>query len=230
MSCIPELKPRLAAIAELIGEACVIADVGTDHAYLPVWLAAKGRISRAVASDIRPGPLARAKKTVSNAGLEDRIELVLCDGLAGIDTRGLDYAVIAGMGGETEAEILEKALASANVFCRFILQPMTKAPELRRRLAQSGFEIYDWRLAREGSHIYEILAARMSKNVECEEPWLTIGKKTPETAELWPLYAEKTLHRLNRELHGLRASSAPDISRASNIESLILKIRKELEK
>lgn len=229
MPALPELTPRLAAVAELIPPCAAVADVGTDHAYMPVCLVASGRVTRAIASDIRPGPLERARETVCRFGLEGRVELVLCDGLSNIDTRTLDYVIIAGMGGETEAEILEKAAREGNARCPFILQPMSKAPRLRRRLASAGFEVYDWRLAREGSRIYEILAVCVSNNVEWREPWLTLGRKTPPTAEPWPLYARKTLSRLNRELKGLRASASPDCERISRLEGLISEIMEEME-
>ena len=96
-----ELSPRLRSVAELVPQGAGFADVGTDHAYLPVWLLQRGVIRRAVASDLRRGPLERARLTAEKYGLTDRMDFRLCDGLSGIRPEEADTVAIAGMGGET---------------------------------------------------------------------------------------------------------------------------------
>ena len=83
-----ELTPRLRAIAQQVPQGSVLADVGTDHALLPAWLLLEGRIPSAIASDLREGPLSRAKETVEQHGVADRVSLRLCDGLSGIQEIG----------------------------------------------------------------------------------------------------------------------------------------------
>ena len=94
-----ELSPRLPGVAEMIPEGARLADVGTDHAYLPVWLLQNGRIPSAIASDVREGPLSRARATARACGCFERMSFRLCDGLSGIAPEEVDALVIAGMGG-----------------------------------------------------------------------------------------------------------------------------------
>ena len=103
-----ELTPRLRLLADWVPQDAKLADVGTDHAYLPVWLVLHGRVASAIASDLRKGPLERARETGRTYGAE-RIDFRLCNGLADIRPEEADAVAIAGMGGETIAEILAAA-------------------------------------------------------------------------------------------------------------------------
>ncbi|MBE6636244.1 MAG: SAM-dependent methyltransferase [Ruminococcaceae bacterium] len=150
------LGRRLGAIAAEVREGVVLYDVGTDHAYLPVFLLGIGRISCAVASDVVPGPLARAAETVKRAGMTEQITLHLADGLQGIAlTRPCDITM-AGMGGELIASILEAAPQVRAEGVRLILQPMTKPENLRRYLAAHGFAVEREKVVEEGK-LYEIM-------------------------------------------------------------------------
>ena len=100
-----ELSPRLRSVAELVPHGAHFADVGTDHAYLPVWLILHGVIDKAIASDLRPGPLERARETAEKYSVADRIDFRLCDGLTGLRSEEANAIAIAGMGGETIANI-----------------------------------------------------------------------------------------------------------------------------
>lgn len=100
-----ELSPRLAAIAEQVPQGARLADVGTDHAYLPAWLPAGGAHSGAVATDVREGPSQRGRETARLYKVEDRMVFRCCDGLAAVEPQEADTVVIAGMGGELMARI-----------------------------------------------------------------------------------------------------------------------------
>lgn len=128
-----ELSPRLQAIARQVPQGARLADVGTDHGYLPVWLLLNGRIGYAIAADLRKGPLDRAKGTAQRFEQTDGISFRLCDGLTGIHEEEVDAVAIAGMGGETIAAILEAASWTKKGKL-LLLQPMTGAPKLRRWL------------------------------------------------------------------------------------------------
>jgi len=149
-----ELGPRLSTVAELIPYGSRIADIGTDHAYLPIWLAVYDRIQSAIAADINPLPLKNAEENIIKYEMTDRIKLCLCDGLRGIPMNEVDTVVIAGMGGETIADILS-AVEPCSI--KFILQPMTNAVRLRSWLYRNGFRINRELLAREGSRIYPVM-------------------------------------------------------------------------
>lgn len=131
------LDDRLAAIAALVRTDKRICDVGTDHALLPCYLCENGARS-VTASDINERPLEAAKANIARYGFEDIITPVLSDGLKNIPP--CDDIIIAGMGGELIAEIIS-GCTFITEDTRFILQPMTKEPVLRRYLYENGFEI-----------------------------------------------------------------------------------------
>ena len=116
-----ELSPRLRLAADLVPEGARLADVGTDHAYLPACLLMEGKIPSAIAADLREGPLSRARETAAEYGCGDRMAFRLCDGLSGIRPEKTDAVVIAGMGGETIAQILEAAPWVRNFQKKFVL-------------------------------------------------------------------------------------------------------------
>ncbi len=151
------LSARLKTVAGLVKKGARMADVGTDHARLPIWLVQNGVVESAVASDLRPGPLARAAETVRQCSLEHRIQLVLCDGLDGIDPEATDTIVLAGLGGETIRDILIRADWVSRDGVRLILQPMTAADTLRGYLYENGFMLIDERLTLDAGRLYQTL-------------------------------------------------------------------------
>ena len=161
-----ELTPRLQAVADLVPLDAVLADIGTDHAYLPAWLLGRGRIRRAIAADINKGPLGRARLTAQQCQCTDHMEFRLCDGLAAIEPNEVDTVVIAGMGGETIAAILQAAPWVFDRRYTLILQPMSAQSDLRTWLWHHGFSIKKEELIREGDKLYNILVAGYGDAVE----------------------------------------------------------------
>ncbi|MBO5219626.1 MAG: SAM-dependent methyltransferase [Clostridia bacterium] len=152
-----KLDARLSAAASLCGSGTV-ADIGTDHAYLPIHLVNAGT-PRALASDINEGPCDSARKNVAAHGLADKITVACRPGLDGIEAFAPDNIFICGMGGELIADILAASDYPRAARCRLILQPMTMHAALRRYLAGAGFAITDERVVREGSKHYQLIAA-----------------------------------------------------------------------
>ena len=140
-----ELRARLWALADWVEPGCrCLADIGTDHGYIPAALLLEGRVQRAVASDIAPAPLDRARATAERWGLTERMDLRLGNGLEVLAPGEADAVVIAGMGGDTLVDIL-----AAAPWCRetaLLLQPMSRAEVLRPWLAENGFAIRRERL------------------------------------------------------------------------------------
>ncbi|MDE6599627.1 MAG: class I SAM-dependent methyltransferase, partial [Oscillospiraceae bacterium] len=132
------LDKRLRLCADMV-RGKRVCDVGTDHAYLAAELLSEGRCETAVAADINEKPLAAARLTLEKAGVLDRAELILSDGLENIPESGITDIVIAGMGGELIAAILSRCgwLDGKNL----ILQPMSRADFLIKWLCENGFEI-----------------------------------------------------------------------------------------
>ena len=155
----------------------VIADIGCDHAYLPVWLLLTGRAKGAVATDIKPGPLRSAAKIVEKYGLGDRISLVLTDGLEGIEKYRPDDIIIFGMGGELITSIIDKAGWVRDPKIRLILQPMTRRAELRKYLLGHGFNIADEACSEAGRRIYQTICARYDeRGGEYDTAELLVGR------------------------------------------------------
>lgn len=158
------LDNRLKLCAEMVGGSGCVCDVGTDHALLAAELITSGRCSRVIASDIKEGPLESARRTVEKYGIEDKVELILSDGLANVPLDGVSDIVIAGMGGETIADIIDDCPALHDPDIRLILQPMTKADELRRKLYSGGFTIENERAAADAGRLYTVICARWSED------------------------------------------------------------------
>ena len=155
-----ELSPRLQLLANWVQPGVRIADVGTDHAFLPVWLALQGRVSGAIASDLREGPLARGAETAREYGAANLVETRLCGGLDAIRPEEVDTVIIAGMGGETIVHILEKAPWTADGSHTLLLQPMSKVEMLREFLAGNGYEIVREQLVQDRGTVYPVMEIR----------------------------------------------------------------------
>ena len=155
-----QLDPRLSLCASFVPAGAKLADIGTDHGYLPIWLAKTGRVIHAVAADLRPGPLERAKENVRKYQVEDIVELRLSDGLQAFLPEEADFIVIAGMGGETILSILEAAPWTNNARYTLLLQPMTKAEVLRPWLSEHGYSFLRERLVLENRTYFPIMALR----------------------------------------------------------------------
>ncbi|MDO4289524.1 MAG: class I SAM-dependent methyltransferase [Eubacterium sp.] len=153
------LTPRLEAIAQLVLPGEVLADIGTDHGYLPVALAASGKIPRAIAADVNAKPLEKAKNCIAEAGLSDKIETRLGSGLSVLAPREAATIVVAGMGGCLIKDLLAAEAAVARLAKRLILQPMNNGAVLRRFLEENGYAIIDEVIAKEEPRVYEIIVA-----------------------------------------------------------------------
>lgn len=224
-----ELTPRLETIARQVPQGAVVADVGTDHALLPVWLLLEGRIPRAIASDLREGPLSRARETVEQHGVTDHVSLRLCDGLAGIQAGEADVVAIAGMGGETIAAILEQApWTRENTL--LLLQPMTSFPDLRQWLLDHGYLVERETICQEGRRMYTILTVRGGQDTPLSAAELWVGRNRPQPLRL--AYLTMMKHKVNRALEGQRASVHPDQAMVAHLEDVLAGIEameKELE-
>lgn len=152
-----ELSPRLRLLADWVPSGAHLADIGTDHGYLPVWLTLHGKVASAIAGDLRPGPLSRARDTAAAYGVQ--LDLRLCDGLTAVRSEECDTVVIAGMGGENIAAILAAAPWTADGRHTLLLQPQSRAEVLRGFLANHGCEIRREALVQDRGHLYPVMEA-----------------------------------------------------------------------
>ena len=156
------LTPRLSCAAGFVRQGAVFADIGTDHAYLPLFLLVRGVISRAICSDINEGPLDSARRNAKERGLLDKCEFFLADGIGEALVRGATDVAICGMGGELIADIIRRAEGVYNPAVRLILQPMSRQAHLRKFLLSEGFSIVAEGYSREGDRYYLCLVCEYS--------------------------------------------------------------------
>ena len=148
------LTERLLAAASLIRGGGIVADIGTDHAYLPVYLIQTGKIHKAIAADIGKMPLENAAKSVEFYGLTDKIELRLSDGLGSFAPDDAAEFVFAGMGGTLIAEKLKETPWIKNGKYHFVFQPQSRAEDLREFLFLNGFSVNEEKAVHEGRRVY----------------------------------------------------------------------------
>lgn len=216
------LSARLASVAALVPRGAVLADIGTDHGFLPIHLLRQGYIQRAIAADLRRGPLEKAVENGKRYGVTENLDFRLSDGLAEIKPHEVDTVVIAGMGGETIAGILAAAPWTREGGCRLILQPMTAHYDLRDFLNGSGYAILGEHLNEEGRHIYVTMEVTAG-----EEPPYTPGEKWAGRqfegmdSPLRDVYLQMLETRVRRALVGLRQSVRPgDVPRRELLEQI----------
>ena len=171
-----KMNKRLSAIAALVKEGKGLVDVGTDHGYLPAYLAASGYEGALYASDINEGPLQSARRTAAEAGLSDRIRFLLCDGLRLCQPEEIDTIVIAGMGGDMIVKILDEAEWCMDPRYHLILQPMTKAEVLRYWLVYNEFAIESETIVEDGGTLYQIISSRFGECTRLTDAELFTGK------------------------------------------------------
>ena len=170
------MNKRLQLISEYIEDGKGIIDVGTDHGYLPIYLAENNYKGNIIASDINHDPLNKAISNAKASGAEQKIRFLLCDGLKDCPKEDIDTIVIAGMGGDMIVKILDATEWCLSPMYKLILQPMSKQEILRYWLVYNGFEIMDEELASENGAIYQILTARFGGITKLNDAELYIGK------------------------------------------------------
>lgn len=170
-----KLSPRLLKIACLVPDDAVVADIGTDHALLPAYLVVTGKCPRAIATEVKPGPLEAARETVREFGVAKQVDLRLGYGLTVLEPHEADAVVIAGVGSRTIVEILERSPSLRATVRRLVLQPMSGAGALRRWLLAHGYRLADEDLVREDGRFYEALAAEPGSGAAPSQPLLDLG-------------------------------------------------------
>ncbi len=222
------MTPRLMAIAESVPLGASVADVGTDHGYIPIYLCLKNQIAKALAMDLRPGPLNRADENICRFHLEASIKTRLSNGLAELKKGEADTAVIAGMGGLLIAEILEAAPFFLDCY---VLQPMTATAELRQYLKENGYRICDETLAREEEKIYTVMTVERGEMVVENPVHYLVGQKLIEKKDpLLPDLIENLLAKHTAVHEGLLLSDRVEAKEKAQGCLQLIESLKELKK
>lgn len=218
------LSRRLLAIAEYVPQGATLADIGTDHAYLPCHAALNGRIKKAIAGEINEGPYRSALKTVHACGLAAVIDVRKGDGLSILRPGEADAVVIAGMGGELIRRILEAGADRLNDSARLILQPNNAADKVRAWLDANGYDIVDEQILEEDGHFYEIIAADPGHPAPLSERERFFGPVLLQ--KQGPVFRKKWLSELEKRERVLRALEKA--KRPSETEAKAMAIKKEI--
>ena len=218
-----QLDPRLGICAEFVRSGVRVADIGTDHGYLPIALLQSGKASCAFAADINKDPLDSAVRNAEKYGETGKMRFVLSDGLHGLEAEEIDDIIIAGMGGELILRIISEAPWLREGNRHLVLQPMTTAAQLRCGLAALGYEIDREETVFDGKKIYSVLSVYFTGNC-CEETdplYEHMGKIAPKS-EHSARYAESVLHNLMNKQRGLMHAG----ENTDALQCVIEKIRK----
>ena len=173
------INARLLSAAELVRQNAIFADVGTDHAYLPLFLLSEGRIGFAYCSDINEGPLASARRNAVERGMESKMDFILTDGAAALSGRGITDYAICGMGGELICDIISKAGQLYDGEINLILQPMSRQAILRKFLASEGFGVISESYSYDAGKYYVCIQARYTgERREIDEIEAELGSPT----------------------------------------------------
>ena len=175
-----ELSKRLSAVAGLVTEGASVADIGTDHAYIPIYLIEKGTAGRAAALDIKEGPLERAERHIREHGLSGKIKLMRSDGLQALKPGEADTVIAAGMGGALTVRILAEGKRIADTVSTFILQPQSEIWKVRRYLNENGMHIAAEDMVEEDGKYYPVMKAVHGEEEHYEEWEYLFGKRLLE--------------------------------------------------
>lgn len=200
------ISRRLLCCADLVPAGARVADVGCDHGYLGIHLLQTGRAARVIATDLREKPLEKARHNAAQFGTADHMDFFVANGLAAMDPNAVDTVVIAGMGGDNIAAILEAAPWVRDPRYTLILQPQTSGNDLRRYLGRTGFSIEAERLVRDGGFLYFTILARYGGGTPLSPGQQYLSLPLLQSGDpLLPAYFDRVLHALERTVAGIAA-------------------------
>ena len=218
-----KLDSRLMAIANLVRKDRVFADIGTDHAYLPVYLVENGIIQKSIAADLRVGPLENARLAVESYNFSDKIELRLSDGLDNFKENEVEEIAVAGMGGLLISSFIERTEWVKNSDIHLILQPMTHIEELRKTLFDNGFIIDNEVVAEDGDKLYIIISAYYyGDSTAYTDLDLIVGRLPLNNDVLSKKYLLKIYEKYNKKLFALKNAN----KKCEDLENIVGELSK----
>ena len=229
-----EIDKRLLCCAEMVRTGSIAADIGSDHAYLPIYLVKQGICPSAIASDINEGPVNRARLNVAVSGLSKKITVLMADGLDAAAKLAPSDIIIAGMGGELIRDIIDASEYVKDPDIRLILQPMTMPEVLRGYLAESGFDIIEERVCVAADKCYQVISAHYDgKKREFDFVTLLLGEKNIERMKVSPTEEDaemlkRTAMAVERRIEGRKMSQTPDVCAIKRDEELVAFCKKLL--
>ncbi len=221
------LSSRLKTVAGYVKKNSRLADIGSDHAYLPIWLAKNNIINFGIAGEVVRGPYENAKNEISKAGLNNTILPRLADGLAAIEASDhIDTITIAGMGGTLISQILDSGVDKLKNVQNLILQPNVGEKILREWLMHNGYKIFDEQILAEDRHTYEVIVAEpVNDKITYSDKELTFGPflvNNPNEVFYQKWRSEK--QQLENVLKQIETSKKPNIDKIDELNHQIKQI------
>ncbi|MCR1863067.1 SAM-dependent methyltransferase [Limosilactobacillus reuteri] len=225
------LSARLACVASLVPAGARVADIGSDHAYLPAALVLDGKINFAIAGEVVKGPYENAVHEIKGHQLEGQVIPRLADGLAAIEPADkVDTITIAGMGGSLIASILEKGKNKLTEIKRLVLQPNVGESQLREWLMNNHYQIMTEKIIEEDNHIYEIIVAepsvvpfRYSKYELDFGPFL-LENKGPIFKKKWQEYLQREAHVIDQ----MQKAQQPPVKKINEINEFLSQVKEAI--
>ena len=218
-----KISERLCTAASYVRDGAVVADIGTDHAYLPIYLALENKITRAIASDVNEGPISKARENISKYNLDNTIDTCIANGLDGIDKYSPTDIVICGMGGELIVQILESSEYIKKQGIRLILQPMTMVKELREYL-QNGYSTIAENVVFEDNKLYQIICVEYDGIIkQYSDIQLELGIKNIENGgDKLKMLLDALIKKKEKKLNGFKLGGYD----TTDIEKEIIELKK----
>ena len=225
------ISARLACVASLVSAGARVADIGSDHAYLPAALVLDGKIDFAIAGEVVKGPYENAVHEIKDHQLEGQVIPRLADGLAAIEPADkVDTITIAGMGGSLIASILEKDKNKLTGIKRLVLQPNVGESQLREWLMNNHYQIMNEKIIEEDNHIYEIIVAepsvvpfRYSKYELDFGPFL-LENKGPVFRKKWQEYLQREAHVIDQ----MQKAQQPPVKKINEINQFLSQVKEAI--
>ncbi len=210
-----KLSKRLETVTSMVTKGNRVVDVGCDHGFVPIFLVESGISPSAVAADVRPGPLSRAKEHIKEHGLEEKIQARLSDGLSNIRPGEADSLIMSGIGGILMIRLLSDNCETAKSFQELILSPQSELADVRRYLVENGYFIeYEHMLCDEGKFYFIFHVVVKKDERDWSEDEYRYGKEIcAEDLDTFRAYLEKEKRQYEQILEKMK--QAPQNERAA---------------
>ena len=226
-----ELSKRLSAVAGLVSSGLVVADVGTDHGYIPIFLLESGKCEKAFAMDVNEGPLKRARDHIAIHGLSRKIELRLSDGVRALVPGECECVVIAGMGGGLAIKILEEGKEIFQSLKEFVLQPQSELSKVREYLWKEGYQVVAEDMVEEDGKFYPMMKVTKGSDSEYSNIELRYGRNLlKDNHPVLKVFLEKEVRSKENILKNLEKQSGEHIEiRKKELQEELSMVKEALE-
>ena len=226
-----ELSKRLQAVADLVSEGQIVADVGTDHGYIPIYLLETKKCKKAIAMDINKGPLLRAKEHIAEHGLNQKIQVKLSDGVKALSAGECDCVVVAGMGGALAVKIMEEGREVFKSLREFVLQPQSELAKVRQYLWENEYCVIAEDMVLEDGKFYPMMKVKSGSSNPYTQVELRYGRELlMQKHPILKIFLEKEMQTKEMIRGNLESESGEHIeNRKKELQEELLLVKEALK-